>query len=128
MTSPFNKPAPSDGIKWAPLNGALLIIEPLSVETGIKTVHGDASAVKANVSVVDGELAGEVYAETLIFPKVLQSAVKGSVGGMVLGRLGQGAPKPGQSAPWVLEDATGNAADVKAAEAFLSTDSADLPY
>ena len=133
MTSPFNKPTPSDGIKWAPLKGALLIIEPLSVETGIKTVHGDASAVKANVSVVTGDLAGTVYNETLIFPKLLQSAVKGSLGGMVLGRLGQGYPKPGQSAPWVLEDATGNAGDVKAAEAFLSSadggaDSESLPY
>lgn len=128
MTSPFNKPAPSDGIKWAPLNGALLIIEPLSVETDIKTVHGSASAVKANVSVVDGELAGTVYAETLVFPKVIQSAIKGSIGTLVLGRLWQGTAKPGQSAPWILDDATGNAADVKAAEAFLSADSADLPY
>lgn len=123
----FNKPAAAEGIKWAQLKGALLIIEPVSVETGVKTVHGDTDAVKATVSVIDGPLAGTVYADTLIFPRVLQSAVRGSLGGMVLGRLGQGNAKPGQSAPWTLEDATGNAADVKAAEDFLAAN-ASTPF
>lgn len=119
--SNFSKPASSSGIKWEYLNGALLIVEPISVEDGIKTVHGETSAIKANVSVVDGAQSGAVYAETLIFPKVLQSAVRGSLGGMVLGRLGKGTAKPGQSAPWVLEEF--NDSDAKAAEAFLAANS-----
>ena len=117
----FSKPAAAEGIKWADLKDALLIIEPKSIETGIKTVHGEASAVKADVSVVDGPKAGVTYVDTLIFPKVLQSAVKGSMGDMVLGRLGQGTAKPGQSAPWVLTDFTD--ADAKAAEEFLAKNS-----
>ena len=119
--STFSKPASASGIKWEGLSGSLLIIEPLSFETGIKTVHGEADAVKANVSVVDGPMAGTVYAETLIFPKLLQAAVRDSVGGMVLGRLDRGTAKPGQSAPWVLNDFTDS--DVKAAEEFLAKNS-----
>ena len=118
----FNKPASTTGIKWESLKGALLIVEPLSVETGISTAYGETSAVQANVSVVDGTSAGDVYTETLIFPKVLQSAVKGAIGSMVLGRLGQGNAKPGQSAPWVLEEFS--EADAKAAEEFLAKNSA----
>lgn len=114
----FAKPTSASGIKWADLKGALLIIEPLSIETAIKTVHGESDAVKANVYVVDGPNAGDEYRDTLIFPKVLQSAVRGSIGSQVLGRLGTGNAKPGQSAPWMLDDFTD--ADVTAAEAYLA--------
>jgi hypothetical protein len=103
--NPFAAPAAAEGIKWAELSGRLLVIEPKSVEAGIATAFGETSAVRADVHVIDGP-APTTYDDVLVFPKVLQSQIKGSVGRQVLGRLGQGVAKPGQSAPWRIEDPT----------------------
>lgn len=117
--SAFASPGtPGSGIKLADHLGALLLVEVLGVETGIPTTFGDSDAVKANVHVIDGDGAGTDYDDTLIFPKVLQSQLKKSVGQKVLGRLGQGQAKPGQSAPWLLNEAT--AEDVTKAEAWVA--------
>jgi hypothetical protein len=106
MSDDFAAPSTASGIKWADLKGSLLLIKVHGIEPAIKTVHGDTAAVRADVIVLDGSEAGTAYNDTLIFPKVLQSQVKGNVGGMVLGRLGQGVAKPGQSAPWTIDAAT----------------------
>lgn len=106
MSDQFKDPSTATGIEWKNLHGALLLFKVHGQEHGIKTVHGDSSAVRADVIVLDGEMADTVYADTLVFPKVLQSQLKPSVGAMVLGRLGQGHKKPGQSAPWTLSAAT----------------------
>lgn len=125
----LKKAVTASGIKWAEIKGSLLLIEPLSVEDSIKTAYGDASAVKANVIVLDGDQAGTTYSETLIFPKLLQSAVKGAIGDQVIGRLSQGVAKPGQSAPWTLEDASTDAAAVELATPYLITeDEEDRPF
>jgi hypothetical protein len=97
---------PSGGITWADLKGSLLIIEPLSVESGIKTAFGDADAVKAHVTVLTGPDTYDDYAEALVFPKLLASQLRGQIGRKVVGRLGTGMAKPGQSAPWLLEEAS----------------------
>lgn len=102
----FSQPAASTGIEWASLNGALLIIEPVEVVEEINTNFGTTSAVRSNVTVIDGDKAGDVYDDTLVFPKVLQSQLKSRTGQKVLGRLGQGQAKPGQSPPWMLNPAT----------------------
>lgn len=125
MTDPFGSPASADGIKWEALKGSLLLVAPSSFETDINTVHGPANAVKATVSVLDGDQADEVYIDTLIFPKVLISQTKGSIGGMVLGRLGQGQKKPGQSPPWTLIEAVD--ADKVVARAYLAKN-AEAPF
>lgn len=106
MSDQFSGPASADGIKWADYKGALLMFDVKGYEPSINTVHGETSAVNATVTVLDGDKAGEVITDTLVFPKVLQSQIKGNVGGKVLGRLGQGEAKKGQSAPWKLSDAT----------------------
>lgn len=110
---PFGAPASSIGIDWKALKGALLLVKVSEVIEHLPTAHtkpGEKSpAVRADVVVLDdkGDVEAETaYVDTLIFPKVLQSQVKGSVGGMVLGRLGQGAAKPAQSPPWTLAEAT----------------------
>lgn len=106
---PFGAPSSATGIAWADLKGALLLFTVGPVEPEINTVHGVTSAVHAGVVVLDDKGtadAGTVYLDTLVFPKVLQSQLKGSIGGMVLGRLGQGGAKKGQSAPWMLSEAT----------------------
>ena len=117
-TSPFASPATASGIDWKALNGALLLIRPHSVEEGIKTVHGDSSAVRADVVVLDGVEKAEEYTDCLVFPKVLQGQLRSRLGQNVLGRLGQGNAKPGQSAPWVLAEATED--DVKVGTAYLA--------
>jgi hypothetical protein len=109
--SQFEDPASSSGIEWKTLNGALLVIEPQEVIHGITTSFGDRDAVRANVTVVEGNTAGAEYTDTLIFPAVLQSQLASKVGKKVLGRLTQGQAKPGQSPPWMLEAARAGDAD-----------------
>lgn len=105
--NPFAPPAPpGESIPWKELAGALLLIEPKSFETGIQTSYGASDAVRADVAALDGPLGGTEFNDTLVFPKVLQGQLKSRTGQIVLGRLGQGQAKPGQSAPWMLEEAT----------------------
>jgi hypothetical protein len=107
MSHPFNAPAASTGIEWAALKGSLLLITVHEVRKEIATSFGVTDAIAADVEVLDGPEAGNTYNDTLIFPRVLQSQLAKSVGGqMVLGRLGQGQAKPGQTAPWTLVAAT----------------------
>jgi hypothetical protein len=104
---PFGAPSSATGITWADLKGSLLLIKVRSIETDITTVHGLSDAVRADVVVLDDKGTapeGEAFNDTLIFPKVLQSQVKSQE--LVLGRLGQGDAKKGQSAPWMLSEAT----------------------
>lgn len=130
----FAQPSSTTGIQYDELKGALLAIEPLSFEAEIDTQFGKNSAVRANLTVLDGDKAGEVFRDTLIFPKVLQSQIKSSIGGgVVIGRLGQGQKKAGQSAPWLLNEATPE--DYAIAEKMLpeepeapATDSGPAPY
>lgn len=111
MTDQFADPAtPSSGMDLNEYSGSLLLFQVLGVEPHVPTVHtkpGEQSpAVRANVTALDGPAAGRLYEDTLIFPKILQSQLKSRVGQMVLGRLGRGVAKPGQSAPWMLNPAT----------------------
>jgi len=104
--SDFNDPRQSPGIQWADLKGSLLLVYPHEQVHGVKTAYGESDAMRADVVVLDGAEEGTVYSDTLIFPKLLQSAVRPFIGGMVLGRLGQGQKKQGQSPPWTLSAAT----------------------
>jgi len=106
MVDEFDGPGSAAGIVWADLKGRLLLITPHSTEE-IDTTFGLSKCVRADVVVVDAEIAEDKeFNDTLIFPKVLQSQVRGNIGTgrRNLGRLGQGAAKKGQSPPWMLED------------------------
>jgi hypothetical protein len=118
MSNPFAAPASSAGVNWEEFNGLLLLVEPLGIEQGVQTVHGPADPCRANVTVLDGPNAGEKHPDLLIFPRVLISQLKPKIGEKVLGRLGQGTKKPGQSAPWILNEAT--EADVQIGVAYLA--------
>lgn len=129
---PFSSPAsPSAGIDLKEHIGALLLIDVQSLEVGIKTVHGDNDAISCDVHVLDGPGEGTSYDGTLIFPKVLVGQLKRSIGEKVLGRLGQGVAKPGQSAPWILNEAS--VEDIAKAEAWVASNkpsvtSAQAPF
>ena len=104
---PFDTPAKGgDRLPLDELLGSLLLFEVHSVEHGIQTAYGESDAVKCDVAALDGDHKAQRWDGTLIFPRVLQGQLSPRVGGMVLGRLAQGTAKPGQSAPWTLDDPT----------------------
>lgn len=115
----FANPSTATGIDLKAMLGSLLLITVNGIEENIPTAYGPTSAVRADVVVLDGASKGETIDDTLIFPRVLQSQLKAHAGkSKVLGRLGQGTAKPGQSAPWILSEATD--ADKQAATAYLT--------
>jgi len=119
----FASPASATGIDLNALNERLLLVDVAEVVKDINTTFGVTDAVRATVTVVDGDQAGETFHDTLIFPKVLQSQLAPNVGKQVLGRLGQGQAKPGQKPPWILADATTD--DIKTATDFLANRAAN---
>ena len=119
INNPFAAPATPTGIDWSEQNGKLLLIEPTAVETGIPTSLGDKDAVRATVTVITGPDSADVYEDCLIFPRVLQGQVRSRIGQKVLGRLGQGVAKPGQNAPWMLQEATDD--DIAKGTAYLNS-------
>jgi hypothetical protein len=118
MTDPFADPGSSTSVDWSQHVGELLMLTVHGVEREVATVHGVTDAIRADVVVLDGAHRGEEYADTLVFPKLLQSQLRSRIGQKVLGRLGQGEAKRGQSAPWQLNAATDQ--DKQTGRAYLS--------
>lgn len=113
----FSAPSSStESVKVADLAGFLLIIEPIEYKVGIQTVHGETDAIEVNLVDLDNS---KTYNNVLFFNVALKNALKAKVGQKVLARIGQGIAKPGKSAPWILNDATGDAAAVAKANAFI---------
>ena len=102
----FSAPSSStESVKVADLAGFLLIIEPIEYKVGIQTVHGETDAIEVNLVDLDNN---KTYNNVLFFNVALKNALKAKVGQKVLARIGQGVAKPGKSAPWILNDATGD--------------------
>lgn len=95
--------------------GHLLVVRPLEYVEGIVTTMGDSDAIRVNVADLD---TGKTYGDALWFQTVLRNGLRRQIGTTVLGRMGQGVAKKGQSAPWILENATGDAEALKKAKAF----------
>ena len=107
----------SSDIKPADLEGHLLVVEPLEYCESLPTSLGDKDAIRVTVH----DIADQATYENLLwFPKVLVGSLKGRVGQKVLAVLGKGMAKPGQSAPWVLIDATGEPDAIAAATAYMN--------
>ena len=117
MTEAFASPgAAGDGFVVADANGHLVVIEVHSLETGVVTSLGDRDAIRATVHDITDE---HTFEDTLIFPKVLIGSLKSRIGQKVLGTIGQGVAKPGQNAPWIINDASGDQAAAAKAVAYL---------
>ena len=115
----FSAPSMNEsGPKVADLAGQLLIITPTDYKIGIKTIHGDAEAVEVSLVNLD---TNKSYDSVLFFNVALRSALKQKIGQKVLARIGQGTAKPGKSAPWILLDATTDAAALAKANAYLGS-------
>jgi hypothetical protein len=84
-------------------DGVLLYIEVTGTDH-MTTRFGPSDCVKANIFPLDGSGREEIGA--LIFPRVLQSQLKDSIGEVIVGTLGHGVAKDGQDPPWKLMPAT----------------------
>ena len=109
--------AGSAGVSMADLDGHLLVVEPLEYATEIVTSNGPRDAIRATIHDIT---ASETHTDVLIFPKVLVGSLKGRVGQRVLATLGKGTAKPGQNAPWVLSDMSGDPGSVNDATRYLT--------
>lgn len=119
----FAAPAsPSEGMDFNELQGSLLLIKVVYLEEHVPNVNtkpGEKSpAIRADVTVLDGPLAGKEYADALIFPRVMQGQLRSRIGQLVLGRLTKGEAQPGKNAPWKLDPAT--AQDTQVAEQYMA--------
>jgi hypothetical protein len=104
----FKKPASVSGFKWDEHQGCLLMVYPKRIDEDVKTGVGIKDVTVGDIHVLTGHEAGKVYRDTGIFPLVVQGQLRPYIGSgdPVLGRVGKGVAKKGQSAPWVLEEAT----------------------
>jgi hypothetical protein len=81
----------------------------------IETSYGMSAAVKVDWIVCCDCL--DVWDDQFVYGAVLTVRLAGADSEIVVGRLGQGLPKPGKSAAWTLDDVTDQ--DMADAEAFL---------
>lgn len=108
MTDTFNDPGTGGGdqLPIKDLIGDLLLVTVHEETQPIKTVHGDSTAIRADVAALDGSQKGTVWADSLIFQKKLKGQLRGSIGGKVIGRLELGEKQPGKNAPYQLAAAS----------------------
>lgn len=102
--SMFQQPSQGgDQVKIPELLGALVLVYVREVRENITTPYGEKEAIACDLHVLDGPKAGEISENSLIFQGALIGALRAAAGGdPVLGRIGQGTAKPGQSAPYIL--------------------------
>lgn len=115
----FTAPATGGGdrLDVKDVNGHVVLIYVKSFEPSITTSLGERDAVRLNVADLD---TGLHHLDVLWFPKVIVGSLKRQIGTFVLAQVGQGVAKPGQNAPWVLNDATGSDKATAAAQAWLA--------
>lgn len=107
----------SSGDRITDLDGDLLLITPIEYVEKVDTTFGETDAVDADVVAFDGDTGTQTFDGMRIFQGALIGATKRAAkfnqdnpGGdpktgrpkMILGRLGRGDAKKGQSAPWIL--------------------------
>ncbi len=114
---PFAAPAASSGFEMKDHLGHLVVIDVTKLEEGIVTANGTRDAIRGTVHDIT---LGETFEDTLIWGKVLIGSLSSRIGQRVLAEIGQGNAKPGQNAPWVLVDMSGNPGAVKDATAYLT--------
>lgn len=106
-----------EGVTAAEVEGHILVVEPTALEEGVVTVHGPKDAIRCTVHDITAQAT---YTDCLWFGGYLVGGLKGRIGQRVLGMMGKGQAKPGQSAPWVLTDLSSEPKAVEAATAYLT--------
>jgi hypothetical protein len=104
---PFNDPGTGgDKLPLDDLIGALVLVDVHEQLPEMLTSFGPATPIRVDVFVLDGPHKAAEYRDALIFPRKLQAQLRGSIGSQVIGRLGRGVAKAGQSPPWELTPAS----------------------
>lgn len=86
--------------------GSLLVVRPTEFLEGFSTSVGTGDVIRADWLVCDGENAGEVREEGLVFNKPLVRDLKKHVGGLFVGRLTMGAKEIKGNKPYIFQDFT----------------------
>ena len=113
----FSAPAAGSVLKPAEIEGHLLVVEPTEYIEKMPTQMGESDAVRCTVHDLNTKTTHE---EVLWFSTVLVGSLRTRIGAKVLGVMSKGVAKPGQTAPWILQDASGVAEAVQAAQAYLA--------
>ena len=118
MNMQFDAPTQGGGsLKAAEVEGHVLVIEPTEYVASIATSFGEKDAVRVTAHDIT---TSETHTDVLLFGTALIGSLKSQIGKRVLGVMSKGVAKPGQSAPWVLLDASQDAKAVAAATAYLN--------
>lgn len=118
MSIQFDAPSQGGGsLKAADVEGHVLVVEPSEYVASIATSFGEKDAIRVSVHDIT---TSETHNDVLLFGSALISSLKGQIGKRVLGVMGKGTAKTGQSAPWVLIDASQDPNAVSAATAYLN--------
>ena len=104
-------------LKPAEVEGHLLVVEPIEYIENMSTNMGPTDAIRVNVHDITDQ---DTHTEVLWFPTMLVGSLKRMIGQQVLGVMGKGTAKAGQSAPWLLVDASGTTEAVEAATTYLT--------
>lgn len=119
---PFSMPSAFSDGKITEYEGELLLVKPTEVIEEMDTQIGRAeNVVRADVSILTGDEAGETKEDMLIFQLALKRSLLKVLDGnnpYLLGRLGKGKAKAGKSAPYIFE--TPDEEDVALARKFLA--------
>lgn len=104
----LSKPAPGgSGFRAAEHVGALVVFVGTKLEPDYPTSFGTTNAARVAITVpLDGENAGEVYYDSLLFQTALVPSLTNAESDIVVGRIGVGQAKAGQSAPYILDEPT----------------------
>jgi hypothetical protein len=100
-----------DQLKPKDIVGHTLILGPIEYIPSIKTEYdkGDdtSQAIKCNVAdFAEDPQNPTIYRGVLFFNVSLYNNLRKQIGEFIAGRIYQGQAKPGQSAPWLLQDVT----------------------
>jgi hypothetical protein len=112
----FSAPAAGSVLKPAEIENHLLVVEPIEYIESMPTQMGTSDAVRCTVHDITLKTTHE---EVLWFSTVLVGSLRSRIGAKVLGVMTKGIAKPGQSAPWILQDASNVPDAVKAAQDYL---------
>lgn len=123
MSIAFAAPASGGNVlKPADIEGHLLVVEPQEFRENMPTSMGESDAIQVTVHDITTSTTHE---DILWFSRVLVGSLKNRIGQKVLGTMGKGEAKPGQTAPWVLVDASNDPKAVANATNYLVNHTAD---
>lgn len=120
MSNGFEAPGTGgggDSLPPADVEGHVLVVEPSEYVPSITTSFGDKDAIRCTVHDISAQTTSH---DVLWFPGGLIGALKGKIGSRVLAVMTRGTAKPGQAAPWLLQDCSTSEQAVAAATAYLT--------